>query len=136
MSKIVIKRKSQWANKMRGIGLYLNGEKIGTIDDGETKEFQIEPGLHRLSAKIDWCGSPIEEIKLKQNDVKHVELSGFKKSQWLLPSLLFFAGISLVLSFFDIDTSFITWTILLPLLLYLFYFVTIGRKKYLSLNLK
>ena len=54
-----MKRKSQWANKMRDIGLYLNGEKIGALDDGETKEFEIEPGLHRLSAKIDWCGSPI-----------------------------------------------------------------------------
>ncbi|CAN5332548.1 hypothetical protein BH23BAC2_BH23BAC2_18270 [soil metagenome] len=131
-----MKRKSQWANKMREIGLYLNGEKIGTIDDGETKEFEIKPGLHHLHAKIDWCGSPTKEIVIKQNDIQYVELTGFKKSQWLLPSLLIFAGISLILIYLNIDTIFITYAIIVPLLLYLFYFVTVGRKRYLELMIK
>lgn len=134
MSKIVVNRKSEWANKGRKIELYLNGKNIGTIGDGETREFDVEPGLYFLYAKIDWCRSPIEEINIGLDQIQFVELSGFKKSQWLFPVLL----IASVFSWFLGGTglTFITLVIIIPLLLYLFYFVTFGRKKYLQLKLK
>ena len=57
MSKLIIKRVSEWKNKMRDIRIYLDGNKIGTIRNGEIKGFEIEPGQHSLKAKIDRCGS-------------------------------------------------------------------------------
>lgn len=131
-----MKRKSQWVNKMREIGVYSNGEKIGTIDDGETKEFEIEPGLHCLNVKLDWGRSPVIEIEISKNNVQYIELSGFKNSQWLLPCLIIFSAISFILGYLNIDTDFITWAIIFPLLLYFFYFVTIGRKRYLELKIR
>jgi hypothetical protein len=54
-AKIEITRISQWANKVRGISIIVNGEKIGKIADGETKTFEVDAGEMQLLAKIDWC---------------------------------------------------------------------------------
>ncbi|MCF4101873.1 DUF2846 domain-containing protein [Gillisia sp. M10.2A] len=48
MSKLVIKKRSEWMNKMCKIELHLDGSKIGSIENGETREFEIEPGNHKI----------------------------------------------------------------------------------------
>ncbi|WP_298248306.1 hypothetical protein [uncultured Christiangramia sp.] len=99
MSKLVINRRSEFANRGRSIGIYLNNEKIGTIEDGETKEFDLEKGKYKLHAKIDWCGSQEQEILLKENETKAVELTGFTKNKWILPILILIQVIFIGISF-------------------------------------
>ena len=38
MTKLIITRTSEWNNKARAIGIYIDGKKVGTINDGETQE--------------------------------------------------------------------------------------------------
>lgn len=135
VNKIIVQRTSEWANKGREIGLYLNEEKIGTIKDGETKEFHVEPGELLLYAGIDWCRSPIIEFDMNSDQTLVVELSGFNKSKWLFPALLIASVLSWFLSRSDLNFLVITWIIIMPLLFYLLYFVSFGRKKYLQLKI-
>ncbi|MBB1139345.1 hypothetical protein [Myroides sp. WP-1] len=76
MSKITIKRSAEFSNKARKIALYLGEEKIGTIKDGETKEFEIQPGQHTLTAKIDWCRSNHLPITIGQDEMLFFNLKG------------------------------------------------------------
>lgn len=133
MSQLIINRRSEWANRGRKIGLYLNEEKIGTIKNGETKEFQIEPGNYNLIAKIDWCGSQKHKLSLKENSQKTVELTGFPKNKWTLPILILIQFILLGLSYIIEINQFIMMTFSISLLLYILYPITFGRNNYLKL---
>ena len=71
MNKLVVSRRSEWANRARKIGLYLNDKKIDTVGNGESKEFTLEPGDYKLKAKIDWCGSQVHHFEIKA--IQHQE---------------------------------------------------------------
>ena len=66
-SKIIIKRDKQYADSIRNYKIFLDGEKIYTISNGEEKEFQIGPGKHSIQLKIDWCKSNQIEFEIKDN---------------------------------------------------------------------
>jgi len=136
MTKLVINRTSEWNNMMREVGIYLDGEKIGVIGNGEIKEFEIEPGEHTLKSKIDWCGSVPLKMNLTENETKQVELSGFKLGKFLMPmgliiSIIYFAfGEKL-----NLDPILFA-ALMLPIGLYIVYHLTLGRNKYLRLEEK
>lgn len=57
MSKIKITRDRGYADKGRLYKVICNGECIGKIRDGETKEFESAAGNKEIYMKIDWCRS-------------------------------------------------------------------------------
>jgi len=73
MTKLIITRTSEWNNKGRKIGIYLNDQKIDVIEDGEKKEFEIKPGAYKINGKIDWCKSPILQFELAGNEKKNLK---------------------------------------------------------------
>ena len=136
MTKLIITRTSEWNNKARKFGLYLNDKKIGTIEDGEKKEFEIEPGIYKINGKIDWCKSPKIEFDITENESKEIEISGFKYGNIIMP-----IGLGIVLFFFLIKLIFKIESNFLIILggigfLYPLYYITIGKNKYLSIREK
>ena len=87
MAKLIIKRSSEWNNMMRNFGIYVDGEKIGTVENGETTEYDLVPGKHKLISKIDWCSSRVIEFEIKEKETKTMILSGFKYGGLILPIL-------------------------------------------------
>jgi hypothetical protein len=57
MVVLKVSRDSGYADSLRAYAVVLDDKKIGELRNGETKEFSIPPGPHKLSLKIDWCGS-------------------------------------------------------------------------------
>ena len=134
MQKLIIKRSSEWTNKFRAIAIYLDGKKIGDIEYGEIKEFEIEPGIHNIKAKIDWCRSNSLELYIEDNQTKCIELSGFKFSKFLMPVTIV---ISLIYFIFEKQFNLnpaIFLLLILPPSMYLFYHLTFRRNKYLNLK--
>jgi len=76
MSKIIIKRSSQFANRFRNIKLYDGRKLLGSIANGATEEFEIEPGKIDLIAKIDWCTSNNLKVKMEEGETKTFILGG------------------------------------------------------------
>lgn len=134
MAKLIIKRTSEWNNRMRDVGIYLDGEKIGVIGNGQIKEFEITEGEHQLKTKIDWCGSQTMIFSLIDPETQKVQLSGFKLGKWIMPisliiSLIYFAfGQKL-----ELDPM-LFLVLILPAGLYLIYHLTMGRNNYLRLR--
>ena len=132
MATIRLKRTSEYNNRMRDYKIFIDGQQVGTIANGETKDFPSTVGQHILTAKIDWCSSPDISIELKENQTKNLKVGGFKNGQLLLPIGLGLIVLHFILSkFADFD-----YTIFLvaPLFLLVVYYLTIGRKKYLTLD--
>jgi hypothetical protein len=93
-----------FANKIRSYIIYLDGKKIGHINDGKTEVIPIQPGTHELYLKIDWAYSPKIKFTIAENQTKY----------------------------FECATSATAWKAAIPL--YAFYAITFGRKKYLTLK--
>ena len=132
MSKITVTRSNEWNNRLRQYTLYLDGEKLGTIANGEIKTFDVPPGTYHLKAKIDWCGSREVEFSITSGQMKYFRLSGFKYGNLLLP-------VTLGLLLFNFLTQSIAglrhflW-FLVPVFLVLAYYLTIGRNDYLRIQ--
>ncbi len=135
MAKIKIKRTNEWNNRARQIGVYLDNNKIGTILNGETKEFDVPSGKHTVRAKIDWCGSKDLTCQINENEIKTVTISSFRYGNYLMPG---FAGLMIlyfILKMF-VDSQFtnILLVIIAPILLLVAYYLTIGRNSYLQIK--
>ncbi|MCY0967785.1 hypothetical protein [Chryseobacterium wangxinyae] len=76
MAKIIINRSSEYSNNLRSIGIYLDDIKIGELLDGESEEFEIEEGKHKIRAKIDWCRSNLVDLNVKSDETLRFNLSG------------------------------------------------------------
>ncbi len=136
MAKIIIKRSSEWNSKAREIGIYINGEKRGTIGDSEVNEYEVKEGNHEVFAKIDWCYSPKMEVKVDENQTKILRLSSWSKNlTWFIMIGFLSSSLFLMLkSGFDIKIP--KFLVFIPaiVLLTILYYITFGRKRYLVLE--
>jgi hypothetical protein len=96
MASLTIMRDSGYADRARKYKVVIDGAVAGHISNGETKEFAVSPGHHRLCMKVDWCGSkPIEFTVTERDTVTFQAKSNLRGSK-------IFAGIWYVI--FDRDS--------------------------------
>lgn len=62
MVTLRISRDSGYADRFRAYTVVMDDKKIGELRNGRTEEFPILPGPHKISLKIDWCGSKTLDI--------------------------------------------------------------------------
>ncbi len=134
MAKLIIKRTSEWNNRIRDIGIYIDGEKIGVIENGQTKEYDIESGEHQLRTKIDWCGSETMTFNVTDNEIHKVELSGLNLGKWLVPVVLAICAVYFAYGKQIGLNPILCLIFSLPLALYIIYYLTFGRNNYLRLK--
>ena len=68
MASLTVVRDSGYADRLRAYQIILDGEKVGEVRDGETKQFFLAPGKHQLSLKIDWCKSKTIDFTVTEAD--------------------------------------------------------------------
>lgn len=132
MSKLIIQRTSEYNNRMRDYGIYMDGQKVDTISNGQAKEFTIAPGRHTLYSKIDWCSSPEISFEISDSETKIFKVGGFKNGNWIMPLALGILLLSYVVKQVY-GVNYLFYLVIPPFLL-LIYYLTIGRKKYLTLK--
>jgi len=130
MATIKIKRTNDYVNALRDYRLFIDGQKIGTIGNNQIKEFDIPIGQHSLSAKIDWCSSPDFSFETNGSDSKIILLGAIRSWRWLMPLI----SISIVLALLLKDVSYYIAALVLIPLLYILYYLTIGRKNFLTIE--
>ena len=69
MAKILIERESQFISRMRSYKILANGKELGSIKDGEMREFPMEPGEYSLQLQIDWCKSKQIKVNIQQDGI-------------------------------------------------------------------
>ncbi len=83
MATIKIARSNEKANRLRAIKIFIDGSKIGTIENGETKDFEVPSGAHEIIAKIDWCTSNQISFMLSEKETKTLALNSFAQTNTL-----------------------------------------------------
>ena len=135
MASIRIERPNEFMNMMRNYVIYIDGNACGKIANGEVKIFNIKSGKHRVSAKIDWCGSRDFDIEVEENETIELKLSSFKYGNLILMAFLGALFLNLIFLYvfeFNLFEIFF-WPVLF--LGYYLYYITFGRKRYLNLKI-
>jgi len=84
METIRLKRTSEYNNRMRDYKIFIDGQQVGRIANGETKDFPATQGQHTVTAKIDWCSSPEILVDINENQTKNLKVGGFRYGQILV----------------------------------------------------
>ncbi len=84
--KTLLVQRLDTANYFRNIGIYCDGQKLGSLSFAERGEFTIPADAHEIYVKIDWCKS--EPLKLESNkneEVLFVECNNSAKNIFITP---------------------------------------------------
>jgi len=100
MASIKIHRPNNFVGRLRAFSVYLNDKKIGTVSNGETKEFQISAGNHKIYCKQDFFNSPfIYSFSIEENQTKSLK-AAYKQNSMVMLAILFSFIFSAILSQF------------------------------------
>lgn len=132
MATVIIHRSSEYTNRFRDIRILIDGKEQGRIANGQELSLKVAPGAHSLQAKIDWAGSRKFQVEVREGEEKHVHLAGFRYSRYI--GYLFPAIIALGLIPSGVVDIRLQIGIFLVVLLYMIYYLTIGRHDYLTLK--
>lgn len=132
MATIRLTRTSEYVNRLRDYGIYIDGKKIGVIANGETKEFTVSTGQHSIVTKIDWCSSPTLTFSIGDNEIRNFKVGGFKNAKWLMPTVFILIVLSYIVNW-KYGFNYLFYLVV-PAFLLLVYYLTIGRKRYLTLT--
>ena len=136
--KIVLERKSQWLNRLRGYKVIISGTVQGTIGNGKTEEFELPAGENTISCKVGWCGSNPLVVKVNPGEKLFLKVSSGMKYFWAVYILVL---LMLIARFFirtmpelGAQLNIISICVFLPAAFYYLYYITIGRKGYLKIE--
>ncbi len=135
-SRIVLSRSSEWMNRTRSLKVMIDGQQAGTIGNGNTEEFSITPGQHTIACKIDWCSSRNFDVHLAAGETAYLHVRSGMKYYWQLVGPLL---VVLILNLYFVFSeggrpmwfNYVMILVGLPVLFYIFYYLTFGRKDYL-----
>jgi len=132
MAIIRIVRNSEYNNKARKFMVWLDGQKLGEVGNGETKEFDVAAGQHSIILKLDWCSSEQLSFDLNPDESKSFYVKGFKYGNLITPIALGILVLHFVLRY-AIGFEYLIFLVI-PFALYTIYFLTFGRNRYLRLS--
>ena len=138
-TKIILSRPNEWLNRARSYRVIIDDHDAGAIKNGSSEEFLLSPGKHQVQCKLAWYSSAVLPVDINQDEIAYLVVSNGMKYYW--PSfILLLLGVLLNLSFVRNQFQKPLWVtalqlvLILPTLLYMFYYMTAGRKNYLRLE--
>ncbi len=132
MATINIVRRKEYNDRGRSYSIMLDGKYAGTIASGQSVNINTSPGLHTVSVKIDWCSSPDIVLNVQEDKIESLVAGGFKNANWLMPIATLLLAIHFILKIF-FNFQYLIYLVI-PFFLVLMYYLTLGRKKYLTLK--
>lgn len=138
-SKLILTRKAEWFNRSQTYKVFINQNQVGSIKNGDTQEFELEPGVHNVQCKHNWMSSPVTTVIIQNNVNSYLQVSNGMK--YIVPLyIILLAGILFPL-FFKLSgtplpeaTSVIKMIMIFPGLIYIILYLSVLRKKYLNLG--
>ena len=138
-TKIIITRGSEWLNRLRAYAVFIDGNQVGTVKNNSSEEFIVEPGVHKLYCKLAYYSSQEFTIDIKQDEIVYLRTKNALRFYWPLYILLLLGLVITVLkrrmmATGAVTSSYLQWVFILPFFLYVLYYLTAGRKKYILLE--
>jgi len=133
MATIKIKKASEWDYMVRYFKIFIDGQFVGTVASGKTKEFPTTAGQHTVTTKIGWFSSPNISININTDETKYLTISNYKYERWFMPVIFLpFCLFPMLRTILEVSLA-IYLLLQTPTFILLFYLITI-RKKYFTLS--
>jgi len=138
-TKIILSRPSAWMNRFRSYSIFIDDVLVGSIHNGSSEEFLTTPGTHNIQCKIAWYSSPIYTVSIEQGRSEYLLVKSGITYYWLMLISLFL-GITINLFYSQLlderplGIFILQLTLILPALLYMLYYLSIGKKNYLIIE--
>lgn len=82
MTKVTIKRGSGWLDHFRAYTVWVDGEKVGRVRDGEKLELNVSAGEHAIRCTIDWARTePFTFVAIEGEEVQ-LEVGICSEAPW------------------------------------------------------
>lgn len=138
-AKIILTRPSAWMNRFRPYSVFIDDVHAGNIKNGSSEEFLLNAGTHNIKCKIAWYSSSVYTINIEQGSVEYLLVkSGIRYYSLMLISLFTGIIINLFYSQFleqrPLGIFLLQLALILPALLYMLYYLTVGKKNYLVIE--
>ncbi len=138
-SRIVLSRSSEWMNRARSFKVMIDGQQAGSISNGGTEEFKLEPEQHKIFCKVDWCSSREFDVNIAAGETAYLHVKSGMKYYWQFTIPLL---IVLALNFYFTYSSsvrpmwfnYLLLAIAVPSVIYILYYTLFSRKDYLALG--
>jgi hypothetical protein len=131
MAKVKVQRTREFMNLFRNYTIFIDGQKVGTIGNGQLIQWETSPGQHKISAKIDWCSSQEITFATEENVSKTFTVGGFKNAGFLFVAFASTMALHFLLNYFFGFKYLIIFSF--PLLFFIALFTNFGGEKYLNL---
>lgn len=137
-TKVIVSRSLEWMNKLRAYKVVINGTEAGSLKNGASEEFAVQPGANSIQCKVDWCSSQPFTVDVKEGETVYLRVRSGMTLYWPF-FIAILAGVFLVFYYrgHADKPSWVTpvsFVLLIPGILYTLYYTTLGRKKYLLLG--
>jgi hypothetical protein len=133
MPKIAIKRPSTLFNQARSYKVFINNQQVGKLGNGETLEFDVQSGENQVQVKLDWTSSQFYSLNLSEDSEEKLTVHVSKSASILMIIAGILIGANLIgKSFYE--NKALSFILVIPAILIIFYSFTLGRKKHLVLS--
>lgn len=141
MAKIIVNRKNELQQRLRRFSVFIDGEKVGEVRNGNPEEFAVSQGNHTVQCKFNWFSSKSYDISVRENDVKFLLVRANLPFFWPMYIILFAA--ILTPFFYRIATDsrdlpeglqLFRAVIMVVVAIYFLFFMVIKRKTYLIIT--
>ncbi len=138
-TKIVLNRKKEMANRIRKVQVLIDGVESGEIVNGSSEGFEVTPGVHTIQCKVSRFSSEPFTVNIGVNETKFLQVRSGMKYYTIGYILVLVALISVLvfrLAHIPLPSSVSIYQLLVmtPFVLYVLYYSTLGRKRYLVLG--
>jgi hypothetical protein len=134
MAKISVCRKRNWMIGLKMFEVFLDEQRIGYLMNGETAEYEVSAGPHKLKVKMGRQGSNDFNFNLFNNEAKSFSVSQnyklFLIAAIVIPMIIIFEYYQRTLKL-DHIYSMVPFVIFMLLAVY---FQTIGKNTYFKIK--
>ncbi|MDD2279279.1 MAG: hypothetical protein PHD06_05305 [Bacteroidales bacterium] len=132
--KITIKRPKSKIYDESKYRIYINGQKVATLQENQLQEIEVNDSLITIEARFNWFGS--KKLNLKVNDGDVIEF--LTNTLFSKASIILVAPIAILwVTTKNFETLWLKWIfgILLAVdVLLILYVLIIARRKWVSIN--
>jgi len=117
----------------------IDGQQTGSISNGGTEEFKLEPGQHKILCKVDWCSSREYDVTIAAGETAYLHVKSGMKYYWQFTiPLLVILFLNFYLTFSKEEKpvwfNFLLIGIAVPAIIYILYYTLFNRKDYLAIT--
>jgi hypothetical protein len=137
--KLVLTRKNEWLNRMRPFHVWIDGQERGSVRNGSSEEFPLEPGMHEVVCKVSAFSSVTYSFTVTDNGNAYLRVRSALKYFWPLYALLLIGLLGTLyfrLTHQPVPPNYFIFQLLciFPCVLYLLYYRLFARKRYLVVD--